>query len=88
MSAASSRDLVRQGVLKGISDSYSSYKKMAGDPLHKAPEFFLATNIAAELYRKAKPCWVTLESNIKDVLKKAGTNRKGRASQVSATSFL
>ena len=82
MSAASSRALIRRGVLKGISNAYSSYRKMAGDPLHEAPEFFLAAHIAEELKQKAKPCWITLESRIEEILKVAGAKGKGRAAKV------
>lgn len=82
MSAASSRVLVRSSVLKGIENAYATYNQMANEPLHRAPEFLLATHIAEQLEKKASPCWVTLESSIKEVLQTAGAKANGRSAKV------
>ncbi len=83
MSAASSQISVRDAILKGIENAYSRYDQLAGDSLEHAPEYYVTVQIAEALSRGARPCSVTLESNVKRILGEAGAKKPGRYKDVA-----
>ncbi|BDQ38769.1 hypothetical protein SYK_31290 [Pseudodesulfovibrio nedwellii] len=78
MSRAVSREKVAEAVLAGIETAQENYCKWTGGEwLGWAPEYMMTTYIAASL-SELSPIYLTMESNVKDILDSARAIGRGQ----------
>jgi len=73
---------ILEACIKGIRKSFFEYYEWSGGEwLDNAPEYLLTVNIAKELAKIKKGKYITLEDNVKEILKSAEAKLKGRHSK-------
>ncbi len=81
MSKGIAKKQVFEAVLAGVEQASVDYADMSGwSSLWYAPEYFLTVSIATQISSLGS-CYLTLEDSVRDTMKSAGANGRGRPSK-------
>jgi len=69
---------VQEACLDGIIKSFKEYNEWSEEKLWNAPESLLMVNIAKKIFKSKGKKYVTIEDNVKYILKMAERRNKGR----------